>query len=114
MHDIPSHMITTFFQLDHVSAVKTALPPFFFSLLQNLVRLLVRGTRVGAVPSVVTVTAHTSLAAAAFAHLASVVVTLDLVGSDPSAASLARAVDAVPGGEFVELLVPGLLEVDVE
>ncbi|KAG4217696.1 hypothetical protein PC116_g33824 [Phytophthora cactorum] len=54
------------------------------------------------------------MAATTSTHLAAVTVQPNLVRSDPSSASLTRAVNTVSSGELVELPVPCPLEIDIE
>ena len=111
---LPSHVITAFFQLYHISAVEATLPSFFLGLLQDLVGLFISSTGARAVPFVIAFAAYASMAATTSTHLAAVTVQPNLVRSDPSSASLTRAVNTVSSGELVELPVPCPLEIDIE
>jgi hypothetical protein len=108
-------MVTALLELYHGLAPVATLPALSLGLLQDLVCILIARALQGAVPLAIACAAHFGLAPAALRRLAPILaVPIDLLGLDPLATALHRAVDAVARRVLGKLTVPRLLEGRVE
>lgn len=113
------HVVASFLQLDRRRAVEAALPALLLGDLGEPRRGFILGTFAPGVPAPVAGTADLRTAPLAVPVLAAAAraargIDMDMRGLDPFAAAARRAVDAVFGGVFLILAVPGLLELEVE
>lgn len=111
--DIPSHVITALLQLNHSPTIITPLPTSLFRSLQELIRLLILRAILRTMPFPITQTTHLRLTPPALPIFPAVLF-MHIPRLDPLPTPPSGAVDAVLGGELLELPVPVLLEVDVE
>jgi hypothetical protein len=107
-------MVAAFGELYQGLAAVAPLPAVVIGLLQNFPRRLVLRTVPRLMPLPVTNTAYFRFAVAALGVLAAILELLDPVRLDPLSTSSSRAVDPVAGRELGKLVIPCLLERDIE
>jgi hypothetical protein len=113
--DLPSHVVTSFLQLDHSFATVASLPPLLFRHLNQTIGLLILWTLASTVELAVAEYTHFGVASAAtgvFSLGGQIYANLGWL--DPFTTAPCRAVESILGGVFLVFFVPEGLELVVE